>query len=178
VADWRPQLGRCHAEAPAGEDPGAVPRRGGVGRGRQERESMCAYLFAERESMCAYAWASMHPGYPSIRLVGCGAMVLVRACLLVRAHVCHVLTPYLSPISHQLIISIPSPQLLSPLTTAMVSQAMVHLFPRPPSLRVVSCPVSRLASVPSRCAATSICPSIQPGQRLLTVVKGRYLHRG
>jgi hypothetical protein len=43
-------------------------------------------------------------------------------------------------------------------------------LPWPPSLRVVSCPVSRLASVSSRRAATGICPSIQPGQRPLTVV--------
>jgi hypothetical protein len=61
---------------------------------------------------------------------------------------------------------------------AMVSQAMVHPFPRPPSLRVVSYPVSRLASVSSRCAITGIRPSIHPGQRLLIVIKARYLRRG
>jgi hypothetical protein len=68
---------------------------------------------------------------------------------------------------------------LTPVTaasnTAMVSQAVIHRFARPPSLRVVSCPVSRLASASSRSAATGIRPSIQPGKRPLTVIKGRHL---
>jgi hypothetical protein len=56
---------------------------------------------------------------------------------------------------------------IAPSSTAMLSQAMVHPFPRPPSLRVVSCPVARLASVSSRRAATGIHSSIHPGQQLL-----------
>jgi hypothetical protein len=64
------------------------------------------------------------------------------------------------------------------LQTAMVSQAVADPLPRPPSLRVVSRPVSRLASAPSRRAATGIRPSIHPSQRPFTFIKGRSLRRG
>ena len=135
--------------------------------------------------MCAYAWAPMHPGHPSIYLVGCSELVRVRACLLVRAHVGALPCTHSSacfsladiPSTHHQHTTNPTP-VTAPFSTAMVSQAMVHPFPRPPSLRVASRPVSKLASVSSRHAATGIRPSIHPGQRPLTITKGRYLRRG
>jgi hypothetical protein len=144
------------------------------------------FCFVEGGSMCAYAWAQMHPGHPFIRLVGCSAWVRVCACLLVRARVCTLPCTYssafffsladVSSLCHQH-ATIPRP-VTTPFSTAMVSQAMVHPFARPPSLLVVSCPVSRLASASSRRAATGIRPSIHPGQGPLTAIKGRYLRRG
>jgi hypothetical protein len=127
----------------------------------------------------------MHPGHPSIRLVGCSALVRVRGCLLLRAYV-RTLACMHSSVSFSL-ADIPSGHhqhsttqtpVTAPFNTAMVSQAVVHRFAWPASLRVVSCQVSRLARVSSRRAATGIRPSIEPAQRPLTAIKGRYLRGG
>jgi hypothetical protein len=135
--------------------------------------------------MCAYAWALMQPGHASIHLVGCSVLVRERACLLVRAHVRALPCTHSSasfsladiPPTHHQHTAHPTP-VTAPFNTAMISQAIVYRFPRPPSLRVVSCPVSRLASVSSGRAAACIRPSIHPGQRALTAIKGRHVRRG
>jgi hypothetical protein len=113
------------------------------------------------------------------------ACVRVRACLLVLAHARSLSCMHSSasfsladvPSTHHQHSTTPTP-VTAPFSTAMVSQALVHCFARPPSLRVVSCPVSRLASASSRRAATGIRPSIHSGQRPSTVIKGRYLRGG
>jgi hypothetical protein len=53
-ADWWPPLRRCPAEAPAGEEAGAAPRRGGGGEGeagvfgvRIEKEHVCICVGAD-----------------------------------------------------------------------------------------------------------------------------------
>jgi hypothetical protein len=99
----------------------------------------------------------------------------VRACLLVRAHVrtlaCTQSSASFSrpesladvPSRNHPHTTTPTP-VIAPSNTAMVAQAMVHRFPRPPSLRVVSCPVSRLPSASSRRAAilAPVHPSSPP----------------
>jgi hypothetical protein len=170
VADWWPPLRRCPAEVPAGEGPGAAPRSGRAGgepcvlgllRGRA-----CVHMRGRRctQAIRPSAWSDVLRWCVCEHACLCGRMYAL-------CHVCTQVPPFLSPISHQYIIG-------KRPTTDMVSQAMVHPFPRPPSLRVVSCPVSRLASVSSRRAATGIRTSIYPGQRPLTAIKGRYLRRG
>jgi hypothetical protein len=128
VGDWWPPLRRCPAEAPAGEGPGAAPRWGRGGRGGGGR---CVW-FAERKSLRSYKGTACVP----MRGRRCtqafrpsdysGALVRVRACLLVRAHVrTHTSASFLANITSTQIISIPTP-VTAPLNTAMVSQAMVH----------------------------------------------------
>jgi hypothetical protein len=149
--------------------------------------------------LCAYACAPMHPGHLSIRVVRCSACKRVRACLFVCARVRARSSTKCTPCLRLYVDSsectnvrisisfaeIPSknhqhtpshPCYRSLRHRAMVSQAIDHPFPRPPSLRVVSCtPLSRLASVSSRCAATGIRPCIHPSQRPLTFINGGYL---